>query len=201
MKPVNTITVLLLAITVLLLTGCGDTPETPKGLSVTSNNPITLSWSAVSNAKSYSVYRGTTSGGLSSKTRVATDITVTTYTDNSTVGGTTYYYQVTAKNDDGSSNASNEIQATASGGSFALVGSISGTGVSLSWATVSGAVSYRIYRGTSATNLTLLHSDITITTYLDTTVAVGTSYYYQVAAVNGSGAELQRSNISDGLTP
>lgn len=203
MKPANSITVLLLAMTVfiLILAGCGDTPETPKGLTVTSNNPITLSWSAVSNAKSYSVYRGTASGGLGSKTRIASDLTATTYTDNSAVGGTTYYYQVTAHNSDGSSNSSNEIQATASGGSFALVGTVSGTGISLTWATVSGAASYRVYRGMSATNLTLLPSSSTITSYLDSTVAAGTSYYYQIAAVNGSGVELQRSNITGGLMP
>lgn len=204
MKKAKSISALLLAMTVLMLAlaGCGDTPETPKGLAVTSSNPITLSWSAVSNAKNYSVYRGTTAGGLASKNRIAQDLTTTTYTDNSALGGTTYYYQVTAHNNDGSSNASNEVQASASGGSFALVVAVAGTGgVSLTWGTVADAVSYRIYRGTSSANLALLPNAVTLTNYTDITVTAGTGYYYQIAAINSSGAELRRSNISDGITP
>ena len=46
--------------------------------------------------------------------------------------------------------------------------------------------SYKIYRDTSATYLTLLTS-ITDTNYLDTGLTNGTTYYYQVSAVNSKG--------------
>lgn len=185
----------------LVLSGCGEVLETPKGLTVTSTNPITLTWTAPANATSYNVYRGTVSGGISTKTRIATDISTTSYTDSTAVGGTTYYYQITAKNDDGASGASNEVQATAAGGSFALVGNVSGNSVVLTWAAIPGASSYRIYRGTSESNLNVLPSGVITTSFSDTTVVTGTTYYYQVAAIDAASAELQRSNVTSILMP
>lgn len=194
----------MLATAMLMLAGCGETPATPTGLTVTSTTPITLSWTAVSGASSYSVYRGTTSGSLSTKTRLASDIAVTSYTDSTAVAGTTYYYQVAAINADGGSGGSNEVQATQSGSSsFTLSGTVSGFKNLLNWTAVSGAYSYNLYRGTTAvtTSMVKIQSNLTLLTYTDLTVATGTTYYYQVAAVNALGAETQLSNVSAGLTP
>ena len=74
-------------------------PSAPAGL-VASYVPVAgikLSWTAPSGTiAGYNVYRGTTPGGenYAAPLNGATPITNTTYTDTTTVGGTTYYYTV-----------------------------------------------------------------------------------------------------------
>lgn len=53
--------------------------------------------------------------------------------------------------------------------------------VYLSWSLVVGAVSYRVQRSTDQVTYTTLDNP-TVTSYLDTTVVVGTQYFYKVAA-------------------
>jgi len=109
----KTISFIAVAAMLIVFARCGSSgPDAPTGLTVTGNAPITLSWNSVSGATSYNVYRGTISGGLSTKTRVASNINATTFTDMSTLVGTTYFYQVTAEDSDGVSDASNEVNAT-----------------------------------------------------------------------------------------
>ena len=61
--------------------------------------------------------------------------------------------------------------------------------VSLTWSASAGATGYNIYRGTSAggESTTPIATGVTSTSYIDTTVTNGTTYYYTVAAVNSSG--------------
>ena len=63
------------------------------------------------------------------------------------------------------------------------------TNVNLSWTVGSGATSYNLYRaaesGGEGTNPVV--TGITGTSYTDTNLNSGTTYYYQVVAVNGSG--------------
>ncbi|HJW31598.1 MAG TPA: hypothetical protein VJ508_20375 [Saprospiraceae bacterium] len=190
------------AVTAMLIVfaGCGSSgPDAPTSLTVTGNAPITLSWNSVSGATSYNVYRGTISGGLATKTRVASNINATTYTDMSTQVGTTYFYQVTAEDSDGVSDPSNEVNATSqsqNGNSnsnpFVLIGSKSGSVIVLTWSNVSGAASYNVYRDTISsfiTHKTKLASGILTTTYTDAAVTPGITYFYQVTAVNANGVE------------
>src|ERR1700712_5637233 len=58
--------------------------------------------------------------------------------------------------------------------------------VALSWKASSGASSYKIYRGTSAGSITTQIGTSASTTYVDTTAANNTTYYYAVRAT-GSG--------------
>ena len=60
-------------------------------------NQATISWSAVSNAKSYNIYRGTATGTL---TLLASGVTGTEYQDTTTKKGTTYGYAVAAVSGD-----------------------------------------------------------------------------------------------------
>ena len=191
----------LVALVLMVLAGCGNTgPGAPTGLTVISTSPVTLSWTAVSGAKSYSVYRGTATGVISSKTRLASDITVTTYTDTSAEAGTIFYYQVVAVNSDGVSGASNEVNAISqsqTGGSFNVVGFVANSQITLSWNVVSSAVNYNVYRGTTSaaiTNKTKIKTGLTTPTFIDTAVSSGVTYYYQVTAVNPSGVEFQNSS-------
>ena len=111
--------------------------------------------------------------------------------------GATYYYQVTAVGSDGTlSAASNEVTAT-SQAPFVVAGTKAASQITLDWNTVSGAVSYNVYRSTISaviTNKTRLSTGILTTTYADTSVISGTTYYYQVTALNASGVEFQVSN-------
>ena len=61
--------------------------------------------------------------------------------------------------------------------------------IALSWSSSSGATSYNVYRGTSSggESGTPIASGLTGTSYTDTSVSNGTTYYYEVAAVDGGG--------------
>ncbi len=59
--------------------------------------------------------------------------------------------------------------------------------VSLSWMASSGATSYNILRGTTSGGPYTQTGSSTTTSYVDTSVTNGTTYYYVVTAVNGAG--------------
>lgn len=69
-------------------------------------NQATVSWSAVSNAKSYNIYRGTATGTL---TLLKSGVTGTEYQDTTTKKGTTYGYAVAAVSGDYASAQSNRV--------------------------------------------------------------------------------------------
>jgi hypothetical protein len=89
--------------------------------------------------------------------------------------------------------------------------SLSGTGVqpvshsvTLSWTASASAVSgYNVYRSTvSGGPYTVLNSSlITTTSYTDTTVQAGTTYYYVVTSVNSSGVESADSTQVSATVP
>ena len=66
-------------------------------------------------------------------------------------------------------------------------------GVALSWSAVGGAQSYNVYRGSTSNGETPLATGLTGTSYVDTAVANGATYYYTVTAVNANGEGI-RSN-------
>ncbi|QUI24380.1 hypothetical protein HZI73_19685 [Vallitalea pronyensis] len=69
--------------------------EIPLNLIATPNSKsIVLNWDTVQDADSYTILRSTTSSAID--TVIATDITVTTYTDTNVTSGVTYYYVVRA---------------------------------------------------------------------------------------------------------
>jgi len=87
-------------------------PAAPTNLTASAGNlQVTLNWSAASGAVSYNLKRGTTSGGPYD-TLVASGMSATSYTDNTVVNGTTYYYVVTGVNAGGESPNSNQASAT-----------------------------------------------------------------------------------------
>jgi kumamolisin len=61
--------------------------------------------------------------------------------------------------------------------------------VSLSWAASAGATSYAVFRATSASGpFTQVGSAMTTTSYVDTGLVDGTTYYYEVSAINAAGS-------------
>lgn len=72
---------------------------------------VDLSWTASEGATSYNVKRSTTAGGPYTTIATVTNSAIT-YTDSDVTNDTTYYYVVSAVNDSGESENSNEVSAT-----------------------------------------------------------------------------------------
>jgi glycosidase len=90
-------------------------PATPAGLHVTSetSGQISLAWTGVGGAAGYNVYRSPVSGGGRTKVNGAA-ITGTTFDDTGLQNAFTYYYVVTALDDQGNESApSNEASGMA----------------------------------------------------------------------------------------
>lgn len=88
-----------------------EPPAAPANLEATAGNEsVSLSWTAVSGATSYNIQRST--GG--NFYDIATGVTSSSYQDNNLINGTTYYYTVTAVNENGEGGASNAVSATPS---------------------------------------------------------------------------------------
>ena len=148
---------------------------------------IALSWTAVSGASGYDIYRSLQSGtGYSLLTSVAT----TTYTDAAVSASTGYFYQIQAKFSDATKGElSPEANATLNGNAIPrglTVVATTGSSVTLAWAKVPGATSYRIYKSAS------LAGTYTLLTTASTPLAVtsgllsGNTYYFKVTSVTGA---------------
>ncbi|MBI2440532.1 MAG: hypothetical protein HYV35_04085 [Lentisphaerae bacterium] len=59
--------------------------------------------------------------------------------------------------------------------------------VLITWQTSLNATNYEVWRGTTASQLSVLSGQVTATNYADTTAAAGTIYYYGVKARNAGG--------------
>lgn len=75
--------------------------------------------------------------------------------------------------------------------------------VSLSWnpSTSSNIVGYNVYRGNQPGSYGLIKSMDSNTSYTDTTVEGGKTYYYVVTAVDSAGVESPYSNQAQALVP
>ncbi|MDE2417344.1 MAG: fibronectin type III domain-containing protein [Burkholderiales bacterium] len=96
------------------ITSAAAVPAAPTGVSVspTSATQLTVSWSGVSGATGYNVYRSTVAGGAGSKVNATPISTGMTFTDTGLTANTTYFYKVTVINTFGEGAASAEISAT-----------------------------------------------------------------------------------------
>ena len=138
-----------------------------------------LSWNAVPGASKYWIYRST--DGKNFKYYDST--TKTSYTNNSTTIGTTYYYKVKAVDSSGTTtdySAIKSIKCTPAAPSL-RISRVNGK-PKLSWDAVNSATKYWIYRSTDGKNFKYYDST-TKTSYTNSGAASGTKYYYKVKAV------------------
>ncbi len=161
---------------------------------------VSLSWTAsTSGATSYDVYAGTTSA-FQASTKLAT-VRGLDYTATNLQNGTRYYFWVTAANGTGTSASSDLASATPSAtttpGAPVSLKATPGQGqVTLSWVApassgVSPVTSYNIYVGTTPAFRGGLPRFVSMgegTSYVVTGLSAGTTYYFEVAAVNAHGA-------------
>ena len=151
-----------------------------------SGQPV-ISWSKVGGAAQYEVYRSAT--GKANSFSIIRRTSALTYTDVNAAAGNTYYYVVRAINGSVKSAfcAAQSIQyavASLNAPTMTLTSAASGQPV-VSWTKVSGAAQYEVYRSTNGKNFSIVRRTAALS-FTDTSAAAGTTYYYQVRAINGS---------------
>jgi fibronectin type 3 domain-containing protein len=173
----------------------------PTGVTATyvTSTSVQLNWTASLTANSYQIQRS--SDGTNYST-IASVGNVTSYLD-SGASGNTEYYRIVALNGAGSSSPS--ATATAARQAPVLPTSPTGVtatgitgGIALSWSAGANDTTYNVYRSTSAGSegSTPYATGITTTSFTDTQVTVGQTYYYTVAGVNGNGTSAASAEVS-----
>ena len=182
-------------------------PANPILMSATPGNAqVVLTWTAPNNnggspITNYNVYRGTTSGG---EVFLFTLGNVLTNTNTGLTNGQIYYYKVTAVNSVGEGPPSNEVSATPAtvpGTPQSLSLDPGNAQVILTWSiptsnggsTITG---YKVYRSTTETGTFSLVASPSGTTYTDSSLSNGQTYWYEVSAVNAVGEGAMTSSIS-----
>jgi titin len=177
------------------------------GATATSSTSISVSWTAVSGATSYKVFRSATSGGT--YTQVGTPAS-SPYADAGLTASTAYYYKVSAVNSAGESGQSSYASATTQAPPLQAPGIPTGVGatatssmaISVSWTAVNGATSYKIFRSPVSGGTYYMQVGTSATSpYLNTGLTASTPYYYKVSAVNSVGESAQSSEATATTPP
>ncbi len=167
------------------------TLSAPSGLTATGTaGQVSLDWSAVTSASSYTVYWDNATGISSSSTAI-TSVSTDNYTHSSLDNGSIYYYKVAAVDSDNiAGSLSSEVSAATPLPTPDNL-SVSGANntITLTWNSVSGATSYTLFwdnvSGIDSSDTAI--TSITNDNYTHSNMDNGSTYYYKVAAVNSSG--------------
>ena len=152
----------------------------PTGLAFTSSNgSITLQWNAVPGATSYTVKRGTTSGGP--YTTLLTNITGTSFLDPSATPGSTWHYVVSASNATGESANSAQVSVATLTSPTNLAATPGNATVALTWTASAGATGYTVKRATVPGGPYTVQGSTAATTF-NNPATNGTTYFYIVTA-------------------
>jgi len=176
-------------------------PNTPAGLNATSEtNLVSLSWNAATGGTptGYNVKRSTASDGPYTTVGSTTAPTVT-YND-SILGGTTYYYVVSAINAVGESTNSSPVSASpilaAPNTPDGLSSTVGDSQVSLSWTASEFATLYEVKRSTGFAGPYITIDTTTAPTYDDFEVNNAVTYYYVISAIGVGGSSIDASPVS-----
>ena len=136
----------------------------------------------------YQIYRATSKNGTYKRIYTTTK---TSFTNTSVTAGQTYYYKVRAIAE---KSAANSAYSTAKYRTCDLARPVvsiklnSADHPRLTWKAVDGAVSYKVYRATSANGTYKLMKTTTSTSYTNSSAKAGTTYYYKVRAIHSNTA-------------
>jgi fibronectin type 3 domain-containing protein len=174
-------------------------PAAPTGAHTTlvSTTEIDLAWTDnATNAAGYNFLRSVNGGAY---TQIATlGASAASYDDTTLTAGTSYSYEVDAFNVGGVSAFNTVASTTLTSAPTGLSGAPGTRQVSLTWTAPSGAVTFNVYRGTSAggESATPVATGVTGSSFVDTGLTPGTTYYYDVAAVDAGGVSARSAEIS-----
>ncbi|MBN1761316.1 MAG: fibronectin type III domain-containing protein [Chitinispirillaceae bacterium] len=171
-------------------------------LSLSSSNytSINMSWSSVSNAQYYRIYRSTAG---CSDTIALFDTTYQTHYYDTVPTSDYYYYAVSAVDEDDregtrSSCYSRQVQILPAPTGFSVTsGSLLHT-ITMSWSAVTGATGYIVYRSSDLGNFYEPIDSVTTAFFTDT-VEEAITYRYRIAAYNNKGIG-QMSSYGSGST-
>lgn len=178
-------------------------PDAPTSLHGTpSTTSVALAWTAPANnggsaITGYNIYRNSV--------KVNTSAT-TSFNDTGLATSTAYSYYVTAVNAVGESVASNTINVTTGSTtvpSAPTLSSVTGGNATstVNWTTPasdggSAITGYKVYRGTTSGGETLLTTLGVVLTFNDSGLTNGTTYYYEVTAINANGESVKSNELS-----
>ena len=180
-------------------------PGVPTGLSATatSSQAISVSWTAVAGAATYTLQRATSASGP--WTQIYTGATAA-FGDSGLQAGTTYYYEVRTNTATGNSAYSSSVSATTLAAvpnppTGLTVSASALQTLSVSWNAVSGATNYVLDRSTSSGGPFAQVYSGTTAAYADSGLQFGTTYYYEVNATTGGGTSTFSSVVSGTTLP
>ncbi|MGN0519042.1 MAG: leucine-rich repeat protein [Acutalibacteraceae bacterium] len=182
-------------------TGVAGTPipTTPKisSASVKGAKQIALTWNKINGASGYRIYRSTSKSTGFATLAVIKDGATVTYTDETAVPGTQYYYTVKAYTTVDGKNVYSKYVSPGTAGKTTItapkISSATATGynqISLKWNKKAGVDGYLIYRKVKSGSWSKI-KNITngnTTAYVDKTAKYNTEYYYTIRAyvtING----------------
>ena len=178
----------------------------PTGLAaVPGDGSVTLSWSAVTTATSYTVKRATASGGPYQP--LATGLSQALYTDANLTNGQPYFYVLSATSPAGDSADSAEISATpaappapAAPTDLAATGATAST-IDLGWTDhATNELGFHIERSSDGVTFAEIGSvGADVTTYTNSGLRAGRTYYFRVRAWHDSGMS-DYSNVLSAAT-
>lgn len=154
---------------------------------------VQIRWAPVTDAGGYAVYRKTGTDGSWKKLKKISGNSSVTFTDNTAVLGTTYYYTVRAYRNVSSSTVYSDYVKSGIKGYSAPVApgnlkAASGSGkITLTWSSSPGADSYKIYRKLGTWDSWTYTAATSKTTWSNTDIYPGSTYYYTVRAVASAG--------------
>jgi len=177
----------------------------PFGLSATSlsSNSIQVSWTAVSEATGYRIYRSDWESG--SYALVGTNST-TSYTNTGLSPLTLYYYKVSTVHSRGESEKSSPVSAmTQAEPDIQPPGGISAStlgtsSIQVSWSGVTGAISYKVYRASSASGNYNFIGNAASSPYTDSGLSASSTWYYKVSSVKDSQESVLSSSYASATT-
>ena len=183
-----------------------DRPDQPQGLVIwdVGANYVVLHWTDVNGDFGYRIERSP--DGSSNWSEVGeVPASVTDFRNSELAANTTYHYRVKARSWLGDSDPSTSVFVTT--GSLAAPASfaartVSSSQIDLTWQDVDGDIGYQIERSLTGTGNWDSAWTVggSVTSYSDTAVSPGTTYYYRIKALYPNGGQSSYSGVSSAST-